>query len=223
MKRGDNLLRPDHLLEWLLYSSRWLLAPMYVGLAVALAVYAVRFLAELTSLVQHTFSMEAEELMLSVLNLVDISMVANLILMILIGGYTIFVQRMTFRDDEERPGWLHGISSGTLKVKMGLSLLGVTAVHLLKDFVEADRQSWDLLGKRMAVHGLFMGTCLAMVVTYRLLSHHSHGKSHGEAKHANTDRPRPAGGAVTDKDVGDGLVLAGRPGSDHQDEAHAGE
>ena len=111
-------------LERFVYTSRWILAPMYMGLVIALGVYAFKFLVELKELVFTARTSTEAEVMLLVLGLVDITMIANLILMITIGGWTIFIEAMDFSKNGSKPQWLSHISAGTLKVKMGMSLLG---------------------------------------------------------------------------------------------------
>ena len=160
--------------EGFIFGSRWILAPMYAGLVIALLVYCLKFLVELWELVSHATTFSESEVMLAVLGLVDITMIANLILMIEIGGYTIFVRAMNFKNKDDKPQWLNHISSGTLKVKMGVSLLGVTAIHLLKDFVDAEKIEWSTLWKRMAIHGIFIISSVALVVVDRLLHPDGH-------------------------------------------------
>ena len=165
-------------LEKFVYASRWLLAPMYVGLVFALGVYAFKFLLELKELIWTANTSTEAEVMLIVLGLVDITMIANLILMIVLGGWTIFIEAMDFSSNGSKPQWLNHISAGTLKVKMGMSLLGVTAIHLLKDFVDAEKMSWDTLWKRILIHGIFILSALILAIIDWILHPNGHEPQH---------------------------------------------
>lgn len=163
--------------EGFLYGSRWILAPMYAGLVLSLLIYCVKFLIELWDLCLHGVHQTEAEVMLVVLGLVDITMIANLILMIMIGGYTIFVRALKFHKLEDRPQWLNHINSGTLKVKMGMSLLGVTAIHLLKDFVDAEKVSWETMWKRLLIHGIFIVSSIVLAFVDKMLHPPGHESS----------------------------------------------
>ena len=165
-------------LEKFVYASRWLLAPMYVGLVFALGVYAFKFLLELKELIWTANTSTEAEVMLIVLGLVYITMIANLILMIVLGGWTIFIEAMDFSSNGSKPQWLNHISAGTLKVKMGMSLLGVTAIHLLKDFVDAEKMSWDTLWKRILIHGIFILSALILAIIDWILHPNGHEPQH---------------------------------------------
>lgn len=153
--------------EAFVYGGRWLVAPMYVGLLAALSVYTARFLQELWRLCSHGLSLTEGEIMLSVLSLIDTCMLANLILLIMIGSYSIFIRRLQF-PAHSRPQWLDHITSGSLKIKMGMSIIGVSSVHLLKTFIDADQIHPDLILKQGGMHLLFVVSGIAVAYIDKL-------------------------------------------------------
>lgn len=124
-------------IEQLVFASRWLQAPLFLGLIVASLLYAIRFMIELVKLIPAMiYSPEPEPLLLGVLGLVDMTMVANLIVMIVIGGYTLFVSKLNIDEHPDKPEWLDKTSAATLKIKLASALVGVSGIHLLKTFIE---------------------------------------------------------------------------------------
>lgn len=160
----------------IIFAGRWTIAPMYAGLLIALIIYSYKFCTLLAALVTQMFTISEEHLMLSVLSLVDISMVGNLIIMIMIGGYSIFLRRINLHGRENRPQWLDHINSGTLKVKMGTSLIGVSSIHLLKDFVGETGINY----KHIIIHLIFVASTLALAFTDKLL-HENHSENNHPA------------------------------------------
>lgn len=125
------------LIEQLLFASRWIQVPMYLGLTVASILYAVRFMLDLVNLLPLVLTASSSEpLLLAVLGLVDMTLVANLVTMIVIGGYSLFVGKMNINNEEDRPEWLDKTTAATLKIKLASALVGVSGIHLLKTFIE---------------------------------------------------------------------------------------
>lgn len=153
--------------EHFIYGGRWVLSPMYVGLLVTLVLYTIRFLQQLYDLCSHFVGLTENELMLGVLQAVDSVMVANLVVLIMVGSYCIFVRRMEM-SEHDRPQWLNGIDSSTLKVKTGMSLVGVSSIHLLRDFIEAGTLTRELILRQVAIHLVFVVSTLALAFTGRL-------------------------------------------------------
>ncbi len=156
--------------ERFIYAGRWLLSPMYVGLLVVLGVYVYRYLADLIELCHHFGSLTETDLMLAALAAVDTTMVANLLVFILIGSYSIFVRPLQIGHDA--PQWLKSITSGTLKVKMSTSLIGISSIHLLRDFIGAETHSRELLLRHVGIHLVFIISTLALTYADKLA--HSH-------------------------------------------------
>ncbi len=123
----------------LIFVSRWLQAPLYLGLIVAQIVYVVVFMIELWHLVEKVFSghsLEESEVMLAVLGLIDVVMIANLLIMVIIGGYETFVSRINVDDHPDQPEWLSHVNANVLKVKLAMAIIGISSIHLLKSFIE---------------------------------------------------------------------------------------
>ena len=124
-------------LQHLIFASRWVQVPLFLGLIVASVLYAIRFMQDLVNLIPLILtSNSSEPLLLAVLGLVDMTLVANLIAMIVIGGYSLFVGKLSIVDDEDRPEWLDKTTAATLKIKLASALVGVSGIHLLKTFIE---------------------------------------------------------------------------------------
>lgn len=167
--------KAEHLLESIIFASRWVQAPLYGGLIVAGALYAYKFLLELIHLVQTVNTVSEEVLMLGVLTLVDITMVANLLVMVIVGGYATFVSRLHLDNHEDRPDWLEKIDAGTLKVKLAGSLVGVSGIHLLKSFINVENKDPEHVKWQLLIHGMFLVSTMALALTERIL--------HGKEKH----------------------------------------
>ncbi len=127
--------RIEHLLEVLIFNSRWLLAPFYLGLVVAIALLLVKFSAEFFHIVTHVFEVSESEVVLAVLTLVDISLVANLLLIIIFSGYENFVSKINTGNHEDRPEWMGKVDFSGLKIKLIASIVAISAIELLKAFV----------------------------------------------------------------------------------------
>lgn len=127
---------PSHHLEAFLFGSRWLQAPLYLGLVFAQGVYVFKFLQELIHLVGSAVTLTEVEIMLIVLGLIDVVMVANLLIMVTVGGYQTFVSRLDLDDHPDQPEWLSHVNAGVLKVKLATALIGISSIHLLKTFID---------------------------------------------------------------------------------------
>lgn len=124
-------------LAGLLFASRWLQAPLYVGLVAAQLFYVYTFMKELWHIAEHIREMSEAEMMLMVLGLVDVVMVANLLIMVIIGGYETFVSRIDVEGHRDQPEWLSHVNANVLKVKLAMAIIGISSIHLLKSFVDA--------------------------------------------------------------------------------------
>jgi uncharacterized protein (TIGR00645 family) len=125
---------------YLIFFSRWLQAPLYIGLIVAQVVYVVVFILELVHLVEvvakSPFEIEESVIMLLVLGLIDVVMIANLLIMVIIGGYETFVSRIDLEGHPDQPEWLSHVNANVLKVKLAMAIIGISSIHLLKTFIE---------------------------------------------------------------------------------------
>jgi len=127
-------LRP---VPMLIFGSRWLQLPLYVGLIIAQGVYVVLFLKELWHLFAHAFDFSEQQIMLAVLGLIDVVMISNLLVMVIVGGYETFVSRLNLRGHPDEPEWLSHVNASVLKIKLAMAIIGISSIHLLRTFIEA--------------------------------------------------------------------------------------
>jgi uncharacterized protein (TIGR00645 family) len=185
-------LRP---LPTLIFASRWLQLPLYLGLIAAQAVYVWHFLIELWHLVEAAFGNQAALqalitnigykpdapvtglnetiIMLVVLALIDVVMISNLLIMVIVGGYETFVSRLGLDSHPDQPEWLDHVNASVLKVKLALSIIGISSIHLLKSFINAGNYEVQVLMWQSIIHALFLLSALAIAYTDKLThSHH---------------------------------------------------
>ena len=154
-------LRP---LPSLIFSSRWLQLPLYLGLIVAQGVYVFLFLKELWHLVSHAPDFNEQEVMLLVLGLIDVVMISNLLVMVIVGGYETFVSRLRLEGHPDQPEWLSHVNSGLLKVKLAMAIIGISSIHLLRTFIglgtqagaQAGAMTMEAVMWQSIIHGLFI-------------------------------------------------------------------
>jgi uncharacterized protein (TIGR00645 family) len=127
-------LRP---LPLLIFGSRWLQLPLYLGLIVAQCVYVFLFLKELWHLITHAFDFSEQQIMLVVLGLIDVVMISNLLIMVIVGGYETFVSRLRLEGHPDQPEWLSHVNASVLKIKLAMAIIGISSIHLLRTFIEA--------------------------------------------------------------------------------------
>ncbi len=121
----------------LIFSSRWLQLPLYLGLIIAQCAYVFLFLKELVHLVVDVNSLSEQSIMLIVLGLIDVVMISNLLVMVIVGGYETFVSRLRLNGHPDQPEWLSHVNATVLKVKLAMAIIGISSIHLLKTFIEA--------------------------------------------------------------------------------------
>ncbi len=128
---------PLSLMSRIIFGSRWLQLPLYLGLIVAQCVYVFKFLKELVHLVQHATSFSEQQIMLVVLGLIDVVMISNLLVMVIVGGYETFVSRLNLQGHPDQPEWLSHVNASVLKIKLAMAIIGISSIHLLRTFIEA--------------------------------------------------------------------------------------
>jgi uncharacterized protein (TIGR00645 family) len=167
-------LRP--LPRWI-FMSRWLQAPLYIGLIVAQGVYVWQFWLELV----HLISMMADQtmtetaLMLIVLGLIDVVMISNLLVMVIVGGWETFVSRLDLKNHPDQPEWLSHVNAGVLKVKLATAIIGISSIHLLKTFINAASYDEKTLLWQTLIHVTFVLSAVAIAYTEKLVnSAHKH-------------------------------------------------
>ena len=182
-----------NLLSQLIFSSRWLQLPLYLGLIAAQAVYVFHFWVELVHLMEAAFGnqnalalliksigyketvavtgLNETIIMLVVLALIDVVMISNLLIMVIVGGYETFVSRMNLDDHPDQPEWLSHVNASVLKVKLATAIIGISSIHLLKTFINADQYSEKTLIAQTVIHVVFLLSALAIAATDRLMAH----------------------------------------------------
>ncbi len=181
-------------LSSLIFASRWLQLPLYLGLIVAQAVYVWQFGVELVHLVSEVFlhSGEAEKaadaaaglpsaevaIMLIVLGLIDVVMISNLLMMVIVGGYETFVSRLRLEGHPDQPEWLSHVNASMLKVKLAMAIIGISSIHLLKTFIEvgdlgAQGSKFTEAGVmwQTIIHCVFILSAIGIAYTDRLMTH----------------------------------------------------
>jgi len=123
-------------LSRMIFASRWLQLPLYLGLIVAQGVYVFLFGKELWHLIHDTPTLSEQDIMLIVLGLIDVVMISNLLMMVIVGGYETFVSRMNLAGHPDQPEWLSHVNASVLKVKLAMAIIGISSIHLLKSFIE---------------------------------------------------------------------------------------
>jgi len=187
-----------------IFWTRWLQAPLYLGLIVAQAVYVVHFWVELVHLVEASFGNKAAlaalvdsvgyslpeikdaagavighaapkfnetVIMLVVLALIDVVMISNLLIMVIVGGYETFVSRIDLEGHPDQPEWLSHVNASVLKVKLATAIIGISSIHLLKTFINADNYSEKVLVAQTAIHIAFLFSAMAIAACDRIMPH----------------------------------------------------
>lgn len=167
-------LRP---LPALIFASRWLQLPLYLGLIVAQAMYVYLFLIEVFHLVGNVSSFDETKIMLVVLGLIDVVMISNLLIMVIIGGYETFVSRLGVEGHPDEPEWLDHVNAGVLKVKLSMALISISSIHLLKTFIDASQKDAHTIMWQVIIHTIFLLSALIMAWVDKLV-----GQTHAAAQ-----------------------------------------
>ncbi|HET6558155.1 MAG TPA: TIGR00645 family protein [Prolixibacteraceae bacterium] len=156
-------------LEQFIFFSRWLQVPVYLGLIVASILYAIKFMMQLWHLMANFSVMDENHIMLAVLGLVDISMVINLLVVVFIGGYWTFVSKIEFQNHHDKPDWLTKINASTLKIKLIISLVSISGVHLLKTFVDIHHVDLQDAILQISIHLVFILSAFILALTDKVM------------------------------------------------------
>lgn len=158
----------ERLIEKLLFSSRWILAPVYVGLSLALVALGVKFFQELFHVLSHVLILKEADLVLTILALIDMVLVAGLVVMVMISSYENFVSRIELKGSNEELGWLSKLDAGTLKIKVAASIVAISSIHLLRIFMNAPQIPNDKLMWYVIIHLTFVISAVLMGVLDKL-------------------------------------------------------
>ena len=184
----------------LIFASRWLQLPLYLGLILAQVVYVYHFWVELLHLIEAAFgntealsklvtsigyktdlpipALNETVIMLVVLALIDVVMISNLLIMVIVGGYETFVSRMNLEDHPDQPEWLSHVNASVLKVKLATAIIGISSIHLLKTFINAANYTDKVLLWQTVIHIAFLLSAMAIAYTDRLMSPPPGGSPH---------------------------------------------
>jgi uncharacterized protein (TIGR00645 family) len=165
---SSNRLRP---IPALIFAARWLQLPLYLGLVVAMGVYVWQFWKEMIHLLQIVTERDVNEtaIMLGVLGLVDVVLVANLLIMVIIGGYETFVSRLYLEKHPDQPEWLSHVNASVLKVKLATAIIGISSIHLLRTFINADQLEVKTMMWQVIIHLTFLVSALVIAAADRVL------------------------------------------------------
>lgn len=153
----------------LIFWSRWLQAPLYIGLIVAQGVYVYHFMLELVHLVHKATTIGETEIMLIVLGLIDVVMIANLLIMVIIGGYETFVSSLDLEGHPDQPEWLSHVNAGVLKVKLAVALISISSIHLLRTFINVAQVEDRVVYAQIAIHASFLVSAIAVAITDKIM------------------------------------------------------
>lgn len=156
-------------MEFFIFWSRWLQAPLYLGLIVAQGVYVYQFMLELAHLVTKAGTLTETEVMLIVLGLIDVVMIANLLVMVIIGGYETFVSSLDLEGHPDQPEWLTHVNAGVLKVKLAVALISISSIHLLRTFINAPHVENRVIVAQIAIHVSFLLSAIAIAYTDKIM------------------------------------------------------
>ncbi|HGE5043417.1 TPA: TIGR00645 family protein [Legionella pneumophila] len=153
----------------LIFMGRWLQLPLYLGLILILAGYVYRFIIELFELIFHLKGLDDTHIMLGVLDLIDVVMIANLLIMVVMGGYETFVSHLQLDSHPDQPEWLDHFDAGAMKIKLALSLIGISSIHLLRTFIDPAQLSNYSIMWQVVIHLTLIVSALAIALTNRLM------------------------------------------------------
>lgn len=158
----------EQLLEWFLFSSRWLLAPFYLGLVLSLILLLVKFVKEFINFVPMVFTGSGGDVIIGILTLIDVVMVANLIIIIVFAGYENFVSRIETEDHEDRPSWMGHVGFAELKMKLIGSIVAISSIELLKAFMHVGTLTNEQLAWKVGIHMTFVISGLLYAIMDRI-------------------------------------------------------
>lgn len=190
-------MQPQNLAEWrnkaekvtetIIFACRWLLAPFYLGLALSLIVLLIKFTEELFHLTIHAFSLSEPDVVLGVLSLVDMALTGSLLIIVIFSGYENFVSRFDHSDHKDWPAWMGTIDFSALKLKLLSSIVAISAIQLLKQFMSLQKATDRDLFWLVVIHVVFVVSSVLLAVSDRISGHDS--PSHGNGGDGKGDEP----------------------------------
>lgn len=157
-------------LSQLVFWSRWLQAPLYLGLIIVLGVYVYEFALGLIHLISNANKFTENQIMLQALDLIDVVMIANLLIMVIVGGYETFVSKLNLQTHPDQPEWLDQVNAGSMKIKLSLALIGISSIHLLRTFIDLSQKNTFAVMWQVIIHLTLLVSALAIALTNKLMS-----------------------------------------------------
>lgn len=159
-----------NILSKIIFASRWLQLPIYLGLIVVQGIYAYKFMKSLYHLVIDLNQMDSNMVMLAVLNLIDVVMIANLLVMVIVGGYETFVSRLRVDGHPDQPEWLDHVNATVLKVKLSMAIISISSIHLLQTFINASNLDEKQMMWQVIIHVTFVISALVLAYIDKILN-----------------------------------------------------
>jgi len=164
----------ERIFEEIIFISRWFQLPIYMGLIMGGLIYLYKFISELIYLLWNIFNLSSSQIMLGILTLIDISLVANLLIMVIIGGYSTFVSRIDFKNSEDKPIWIDKIDDLTIKLKLSMSIVIIAAIDLLRSFIDIEHIKPEDIKLQLLIFGVFLLTVIVFVISKKLYQFKDH-------------------------------------------------
>jgi uncharacterized protein (TIGR00645 family) len=158
----------ERIIEWVIFGSRWLLAPIYVGLATALVVLVIKFVQHAAELLMHVLTADGDDTIIGILALIDLALMGSLVLMVMFAGYENFVSKLDLAGHKDKPGWMGHVGFGDLKLKLMASIVAISAIQVLESFMNIDRLSDRALAWGVGIHMAFVVSGVLLAVMDRL-------------------------------------------------------
>jgi uncharacterized protein (TIGR00645 family) len=171
---------PERIIEGVIFGSRWLLAPIYVGLAAGLVALLIKFGQHAVELLTHVLATNGDAAIIAILDMIDLALMGSLVLMVMFAGYENFVSKLDLAGHKDKPGWMGHVGFGDLKLKLMASIVAISAIHVLESFMNIERLSDRELAWNVGIHMTFVVSGVLLGIMDRLT-----GKEHG---HAGTER-----------------------------------
>jgi uncharacterized protein (TIGR00645 family) len=167
----------------MIFAARWLQLPLYLGLILAMGIYVYQFWKEMVHILHIVASRDVNEteIMLGVLSLIDVVMIANLLIMVIVGGYETFVSRLYIEGHPDQPEWLSHVNASVLKVKLATAIIGISSIHLLKTFINAAQLEEKTMMWQTIIHLTFLVSAIAIAAADRVLGIRYHEEHQAEA------------------------------------------
>src|SRR5215475_5982986 len=182
--KGRSMNRLEYFIETVIFNSRWILAPFYLGLIVCLFLLLIHFVKQLFEFIVHIRTAEEADVVLGVLGLIDVTFTANLLIIVIFSGYENFVSRID-AGEHDKPEWMAKVDFGGLKQKLMTSIVAISAIQVLKAFMNLEKTvNTTVLGWLVAIHIVFLGSMLVLAIVDRLET-----RSETESKHKAAQRP----------------------------------